>query len=631
MKNIFALTIIFISLSLQAQESYTIADVPLELYDNANSVVLNDEVIVDVTNESKMKFKFNRAIVVLNKKGRNHVAAKFGYDDDSKITKFEAYIYDKYGNELEHYKKKDLVDVSAVSGGTIYSDSRMKYMDYTPTTYPYIVVFNYEEENNSSAFIPKWYPVDEYSESVKLSSFTILFNENNKPRIKEINLEGYDILKTETPTQITYKANNIKAFKYEKLSQYFTSIFPYLDLAINKFYLKGEMGYAENWLEFGKWRYDKLVQGLDEVPKMTALKMNEIVVGAKDDREKAKRIYEYVQNKTRYISVQLGIGGWKPFPASDVDKLGYGDCKGLTNYTKALLKTQGIDSYYSVVWAGSEKRSVHNEFASMQGNHVILNVPLDGEEIWLECTSQDIPFGFLGDFTDDRDVLVLTPEGGKIKHTSVYNFNSNLLTTQGYCTIKPNGSIDAEVEMQSFNIQYDHRYELENLDNDSQESYYKEYWDYIDNIKIDSITLKNEPDIVKFTEKVTFSAKSFSIFAGDDMIVNVNTINRSTYIPERIKDRKNKLEILRGYIDIDNVTIKLPTGYFLNEIPEGIVIITDFGTYKSSLERVSEFEIKYYREFKIFGGVYEKEAYNEYRNFRKKVARADKQKIVLSK
>ena len=179
MKNLIALTIIFTSLVLHAQKSYTLGDIPLELYENANSVILNDEIIIDVTNESNMKFKFNRAIVVLNKKGRSDVGAKFHYNDDSKITKFEAYIYDKYGNELEHYKKKDLIDISAVSGGTIYSDSRKKYMDYTPTTYPYIVVYNYVEENNSSAFIPRWYPTQGFSKSTKQSSFTILFNENN--------------------------------------------------------------------------------------------------------------------------------------------------------------------------------------------------------------------------------------------------------------------------------------------------------------------------------------------------------------------------------------------------------------------------------------------------------------------
>jgi hypothetical protein len=53
---------------------------------------------------------------------------------------------------------------------------------------------------------------------------------------------------------------------------------------------------------------------------------------------KAKLIYDYVQQKSRYVSIQVGIGGWKPMDASDVDRLGYGDCKGLTNYTKALWR-----------------------------------------------------------------------------------------------------------------------------------------------------------------------------------------------------------------------------------------------------------------------------------------------------
>jgi transglutaminase-like putative cysteine protease len=46
-------------------------------------------------------------------------------------------------------------------------------------------------------------------------------------------------------------------------------------------------------------------------------------------RKKAKKIYQYLQNKTRYISVQIGIGGFQPVTAADVDRLGYGDCKGI--------------------------------------------------------------------------------------------------------------------------------------------------------------------------------------------------------------------------------------------------------------------------------------------------------------
>ncbi len=74
--------------------------------------------------------------------------------------------------------------------------------------------------------------------------------------------------------------------------------------------------------------------------------------------------------------------------------------KDLTNYTKALLDLVGVTSYYSHIDANSDEPvSFENDFASLeQGNHVILNIPNKDKDVWLECTSQTMPFGFLGDF-----------------------------------------------------------------------------------------------------------------------------------------------------------------------------------------------------------------------------------------
>ena len=63
----------------------------------------------------------------------------------------------------------------------------------------------------------------------------------------------------------------------------------------------------------------------------TITKVKELVKDLKTVEEKAKKVYEFVQNKTRYIGVQIDIGGWSPITADRVDISGYGDCKGLTN------------------------------------------------------------------------------------------------------------------------------------------------------------------------------------------------------------------------------------------------------------------------------------------------------------
>ena len=100
--------------------------------------------------------------------------------------------------------------------------------------------------------------------------------------------------------------------------------------------------------------------------------------------EKAKIIYNYVQSKTRYVIIQLGIGSWKPMIVKDVDKLGYGDCKALTNYTRVLLENVGVSSFFTVIYGDSNKRDFDKDFVSIQGNHVILSIPYNNEYKFLK-------------------------------------------------------------------------------------------------------------------------------------------------------------------------------------------------------------------------------------------------------
>jgi hypothetical protein len=59
--------------------------------------------------------------------------------------------------------------------------------------------------------------------------------------------------------------------------------------------------------------------------------------------------------KAPFVSIQVGIGGWKPIQPL-VDRLGYGDCKALTNYTKALLAAVDVPSYNVVLYGDSTKK-----------------------------------------------------------------------------------------------------------------------------------------------------------------------------------------------------------------------------------------------------------------------------------
>ena len=411
----------------------------------------------------------------------------------------------------------------------------------------------------------------------------------------------------------------------------FKKIVPKVIFALNKFHLSGVDGTGDDWASYGKWIDDYLLKGTSDLPVETKNEILKLVEGDTSKIEKARKIYEYVQEKTRYISVQIGIGGWKPMLASEVDALGYGDCKALTNYTKSLLEVAEIPSYYTVLYAGDDKRDIEADFVSMQGNHAILSIPNGEDYVWLECTSQEIPFGFIGDFTDDRDVVVITPEGGKIVHTAIYDYSKNTQQLKGICKITPEGTLEAEVAMQSKGIQYNDRYDLEGQIESDQNKHYYNFWRHINNMKIASIDLDNNRRDVVMNEKISFSADNYASFAGEEMLLALNALNRYTNVPKRYKERNLDLYIDRGFVDEDEVVVTIPDTYILQDSFENIHEESEFGIYDIAFERLDDNNVKYTRKFSMYDGTFSKEKYKEFRSFIRKIVRYDDQKIVLTK
>lgn len=129
-----------------------------------------------------------------------------------------------------------------------------------------------------------------------------------------------------------------------------------------------------NRMAFGNMSLLKIAMYL---PSLAREKIKELVKDATNDREKVKILYDYLGQSTRYVSIQLGIGGYQPLFASEVFKTGFGDCKALSNYLKAMLSVVGIPSYYAGIKADGTEKRLYPDFPNFnQMNHVILQVPL---------------------------------------------------------------------------------------------------------------------------------------------------------------------------------------------------------------------------------------------------------------
>lgn len=615
------------------KEDFQAINLPAVLVENANAIVRLDDVNVSINSKKDVRMTRRAVITVLNKAGDRHVIDHIYYSNSVKVRKAEAIIYNAMGMEVRKMRKRDFKDQSAVEGGTLYSDARYLYVDYTPSNYPYTLEISYEVRLSNSVHIPNQYFVKGYNVSTEKSSYSISYNPTDTPiNYKESLLVEHSVSKTKSNGVLHYSAENLPAIRYEEYSLPFQYLVPRVQVAPNSFYYEGFSGEATSWNEFGHWYYSNLVAGRDQLSSNTLSEIKSLVAGVEGSIEKAKIVYDYVQRNTRYISVQVGIGGQQPISAAEVDGVKYGDCKGLSNYTKALLEAVGVVSYYTLIKSGNTQFDFQEDFASIeQGDHVILAIPNEDNYTWIDCTSQVHPFGFIGDFTDNRNALVLKPDGGKIVKTEAYLNEQNLRKTTADYHIDQNGDFKATVQIKNTGIAYDNRFHIESRSSEDLHRFYVNNWRNVNNLRVVSSTFENDKDSILFIENLELEARSYATLQDNRLIFNINSLSNNIPVPPRYRDRAHPVKFSRGYMFEDEYTIHIPQNFEIEALPASTFTENKYGHYTYSVHKNEDNTLTYKRNFLIKEGVYTKDEYNDFRDFFREASNHDNAKVVLIK
>ncbi|MFD0941215.1 DUF3857 domain-containing protein [Pedobacter boryungensis] len=613
-----------------AQDNYDAELIPATLRNRANATIRNEETVVDMRSPDNVMYSVKQAITVLNKNGENSARLVLFYDKNTSIKSIKGEIYNEVGKLAGKFSQNDFKDESAVQDFSLFEDSRVKHYLPAVNTYPYTIVYTYEMRYKQNLIIPDWTPKPANDVSVEKSSYTFICKPTDQFRIKTQNLANKAIeTVTDKQKTLVWTVNNLAGVKPEPYSpdreNYQTSV----KIAPQNFSYFNYKGDYTNWQELGKWEYDNLLKNRKTLLSTTTQTIRDLVKNETTDKEKARKIYQYLQNKTRYISVQIGIGGFQPVTAADVDRLGYGDCKALVNYMQSLLDVAGIESYYCIVQAGSQKKSLDPTYASMnQGNHVILCMPLKGDTTWLECTSQKIPFGFLSDFTDDRYVLACTADGGKLLRTPKLTTSKNLQVSRADLSIDKEGNVTGNLKTMFSGAQYDNHEQIIDKSLTEQQKLLKEAYD-IDNINFDKIEYNQKKDIEpELTENLTLNIRNYGSINNGKMFLLLNAFNIKATIPDS-KNRTLPVYINRGYTDIDSITYTLPENVIPFIEPNNKEISNEFGSYISRT-RLEGNKLTYYRKFVMNDGTFPAESYTAFFKFISDVNTADHLKLVFS-
>ena len=608
---------------VHAQE-YIAADIPKELRSRASAILRDEKIELDMKNESNVTQQIFRAITILNKSGEDYADLMMFYDKSKVIKDIKGQILDEFGMPIGKFSQKDFKDYSASGEVNMYDDVRIKHFKPSVSTYPYTIVYSYQIKHNQTLFIPYWRPNANHDLAVEKSTYQFTCKKDLKIRTSFTN---YDMAPEEVITDkvktLTWSVSNLKARKLEALSPITHPEEIIIKIVPENFFYFKKQGHVTDWNNFGKWVFDNLLEDKQDLPLETINKVKSLTANAQTTAEKASILYKYVQEKTRYISIQVGRGGLEPFPASYVDKLGYGDCKALVNYMQALLAAADIPSLYCVVEAGDQKISLDESFANaVDGNHIILCIPNEKDSIWLECTSNRSPFNYLGDFTDDRLVLACTPEGGKVLRTPSYKYTNNIASRKGSFTIDNNGSIKGNLETNYSGSQFENHFGNKFNNSTDQIKQLKKYYP-INNTSFSNISYHVlERDSVQLTEKFDLEISNHLAKTNNSFLFTPNLFNIQKNIAES-KNRSTPLYINRGYTDIDSITFTFEDKIAGNIIPFTEKIECPMGFYELKISMAGQ-KVKYLRKIQIKEGSYTTEQYQEYYNFIEKVAANDR-------
>lgn len=612
------------------KELYIASTIPDSLKQDANVVIRYELRETTIKDAGKQITKEHSIVTILNDKGDNDAILELFYNRKyDSYSNIEMNIYNAEGVLIKKYHKSDLYDGSAAGDETMVTDERYLYKKHAIATYPTTVEMVYEEDESSFIGLNSWYVQDKMEQAIQNEYCKISVNpaigfrykaKNTHFKPEKGNADGFDTY--------TWTVKNLKAIKKEE------NVMPWniqskISFAIDLFNCYGYQGNFNNWQAFGNW-IKSLNDDVCTLSPERAAEIKKMTDTIKTDKEKARFLYNYMQKSMRYVGIQLGIGGFKPFPATFVDQKKYGDCKALSNYMRALLSAVNIPSNYAIIRAGYNEEPADLAFPANSFNHAILCIPFKNDTTWLECTSNTTAFGKLGPFTENRNALLITDEGGKLVNTPKSSPIDNQFNSYVHLTLDADGGAKAQIKISS-NGQYRSMFvdRLPTYKTDEQ----KEYLIKELHIKQPSVFEYSPADDKDGMKDVTIEMqydKFCDIATGDKQFYKPQAfLLWSATLPAEEK-RRSDYYFETPMLKTCTTTIELPAGFEVETLPTDQSLKFTYGSYEVRYKYDAiKNQVISTAKFNLTNQVIPAAKYTELQVYLDAVAKAQNKKLVI--
>jgi transglutaminase-like putative cysteine protease len=394
--------------------SLLVAGFVLPLFSAAQVV---DDVVKQYPNEMAVMTKYNRETKIFFQDGKpvahsteevemlmlddranglyNKYSIYHGLFDELKDV--EAYTKVPDGSKYKKIRVTDIKTENAISRGIFYDDVKQSIFDFPSLIKGAIAYETHKEYHKDVHLLSPFYfasymPVMESRFSISFpADVDVRYIIKNDPQKKVTVTEDK---KGRTRT-FEFTANNIKMFDRYGNGPARAYYEPHVIVYIAS-YKDGDnvvpfLGSVEDLYH---WNYSFL-KGINEAPAPVLKHLaDSLTAGASSDKEKAHRIYKWVQDHIKYVAFEEGLEGFIPRQAADVCNKKYGDCKDMASLLTELLQTAGLDAHFT--WIGT--RDIPYDYSEVPlpivDNHMISAVKLNKEWVFLDGTDPNCEFGY---------------------------------------------------------------------------------------------------------------------------------------------------------------------------------------------------------------------------------------------
>jgi hypothetical protein len=609
------------------------------------AVTLLDEQQTTVKDNGEIEVRYRLAYKILRPEGvKDYDYAHVNFSNDTKISFFKAWTITADGRELE-LKEKDAIEVG-VSDFAEFSDERVKVIKFSAAEPGNIVGYEYVQKKRPYMFEDAWTFQSEIP--TRRSRFSLLLPNGWEFTDRWANYAKQQP-KTSSGNSYSWEVENIPAIEKEPEMPPYRVLAGRMDIKYFPRDPKLRDKSSGSWDDIGIW-YGNLTRGSRQDSAELDKKVAELTAGITDPWLKMQTLAAYVQQRIRYVAIEIGVGGYQPHSATSVFKNQYGDCKDKATLMSAMLKQVGIDSYYVMIH--TERGMISPDFPSLYGNHMIMAIKLPdnlppaamysviedpqlGKLLVFDPTNPYVPLGSLPSYLQQNYGLLVAPDGGRVVLLPLQAPATNRLLRTATFTLSPNGRLDGQVhELRYGGPAAASREEfVDATTSDRAKIFERMLGSYLNNF---TLTGANIGNLDKYNESLilnyNFTENDYAKSAGDLLILRPRVMARRGGVAmfDGKKIRKYPIQFDETSLSSDILDITLPKGYVVDELPPAVDAHCDYASYKSTVE-VKDNVMHYVRTYEIKGITVPTDKLPEVRDFFHQVQTAETSSAVLRK